>query len=174
MAVTVPSCMCPIRPSSKCRRRASPRSSRRSRRSKNGARAADGHASLNDAVWRDLEHPAPDSLGLLVDDRAYAHVARSDNFAPQHWTLGTTLAPDARGDELRAALAGHAARYVASRGGGLIALWLLGALDADDDELARAGFHPARSLLRDARAAPARRDRDLAARRDRAPVRAGP
>jgi len=111
------------------------------------ARTADGHPSLNEAVWRDLEHPAPDSRALLVERRAFAHVARSDNFAPQHWALGTTLAPDARGDGLRGALAARAADYVASQGGGLIALWLLGADDADDAELARAGFQPARSLL---------------------------
>src|SRR5437879_6795088 len=45
------------------------------------ARAVDGHPALGDAVWLDLEHPSADSAGFLVDDRAYAHVSRSDNTA---------------------------------------------------------------------------------------------
>ena len=31
-------------------------------------RDATGHPALGDAVWRDLDHPAPDSVGLIARD----------------------------------------------------------------------------------------------------------
>ncbi|HET9730118.1 MAG TPA: hypothetical protein VFR41_11885, partial [Acidimicrobiia bacterium] len=39
---------------------------------------AEGHAAVNEAVWRDLDAPQPDSMGVMLDDVAAAHVARSD------------------------------------------------------------------------------------------------
>ena len=123
------------------------------------ARAADGHPALTGAVWLDLEHPAEDSAGFLIDDRAYAHVARADNTpedncaaddtsdGTQQWTLGVALAPAARdrGTE-RSALVAAAARHVAAHGGGLLVLWVPGASATDDAELAGTGLRPARDL----------------------------
>lgn len=94
--------------------------------------------ALNEAVWRDLEHPQADSAGFLTST-SYAHVARSDNFAPQHWALG--VAGARRAPVLDAAL-----QHVADEGGGTATLWVLGATDADDRELAAVQLVPAREL----------------------------
>jgi mycothiol synthase len=115
-------------------------------------RAVDGHPALGDAVWLDLEHPTGDSAGFLVDDRAYAHVAPTDNAAPsenaarRHWTLGVAMVPEARRDGTRRALVAAAVRHVAAHGGGGIVLWVLGARADDDTELAAEGLRPARDL----------------------------
>lgn len=100
-------------------------------------RAIDNGA-LNEAVWRDLEHPQPDSAGFLTE-HAFAHVARSDNFAPQHWALGVAGAP-------RAPVLDAALDHVANKGGGNATLWVLNATDADDRELAEVRLTPARDL----------------------------
>jgi len=105
-----------------------------------------GHAALGDAVWRDLARPGADSLGLFVDDTAYVHVARSDNFSPQHWEVGLALAPDHREPQAVRALVDAAARHVAEHGGGRLVCWVFDAR-ADDDEMMRsAGLTPARDL----------------------------
>jgi mycothiol synthase len=108
--------------------------------------AVDGHPALGDAVWLDLEHPGPDSAGFLIDDRAYAHIARNDNGAPDHWTLGLALGAAARTDGTRRALVAAALDHVATRRGGRVTLWVLGAGTDDDTDLAAAAFHPARDL----------------------------
>lgn len=100
-------------------------------------RAIDNGA-LNEAVWRDLEHPQADSAGFLTSS-SYAHIARSDNFAPQHWVLGVTGEP-------RAEILGLALDHVAENGGGQATLWITGATDADDAHLAELGLTPAREL----------------------------
>lgn len=110
------------------------------------ARAVDGHPALGDSVWLDLEHPQPDSAGLLVGDDAYGHIARGDNAEPQQWMLGLALAPEARTNGTRGALVAAAARHVAAHGGGRIVLWVLGATPDDDAELATSGLRPARDL----------------------------
>ncbi len=110
------------------------------------ARTADEHPVLGDAVWLDVEHPGPDSAGFIVDHQGYAHIARSDNSAPRHWSLGVALAPEARSRAVRPELVAAAVDYVAGHGGGLIALWLLGAGADDDVELRGSGFEPARDL----------------------------
>jgi mycothiol synthase len=97
-------------------------------------------------VWRDLEHPAPESAGFLVDERAYARVAPSDNFSPQHWAMGMTIAPEARGTGLRRELVARVIEHVRAHGGGRVVLWVLGVTDADDAELVAAGMQPARDL----------------------------
>jgi mycothiol synthase len=116
-------------------------------RIEDAAQAIDGHASLGDAAWRDLDAPMPDSAGFYVDDLAYAHVARSDNAAPRHWVLGITVAPDARDGVVRRALLDAALAHVATHGGGRVVLWLLGAQTEDDDELRTIGLRPDRDLF---------------------------
>ena len=110
------------------------------------ARAAAGHPALGDADWLDLASPGPDSAGFLVDDRAFAHVARGENAAPRHWTLGLVVAPEAQGDMSRRALIAAAVEHVATHGGGRIVCWILGADVDDDAALATGGLHPARDL----------------------------
>jgi mycothiol synthase len=111
------------------------------------ATQADGFPSLNEAVWRDLDHHDSDSAGFLLDGRAYAHIARSDNFSPRHWALGCVIAPGARADGIaRAAVLSAALRHVRERGGGRVVFWLLGAAAGDDTALAELGFAPARDL----------------------------
>jgi mycothiol synthase len=111
------------------------------------ARAIDGHGSLGDSVWRDLAHPGADSVGLLVDGRAYVHVARAGPSDPSAWTAGLVRAPDARDASLTTNLLDRAAQHVAERGGGILRCWILGATDADDDALGLAGFAATRTLL---------------------------
>jgi mycothiol synthase len=111
------------------------------------AAAIDGYPSIGEAVWRDFDHPGADSAVFVVDDAAVAHVARSDTFAPRHWSIGVAVDPVARPTGVRDCLLAAAADHIAARGGGRAAYWLLGASDGDDDEIARSGFCPTRDLL---------------------------
>lgn len=107
------------------------------------ATANGNHPSLNEAVWRDLDVAPPDSAGFLFDDSAYAHIARSDNFAPRHWALGVS-----GGDEdARRMLVTAAIDHVRAHGGGRVVWWLLGATGSDDAELASLGFRADRDLF---------------------------
>jgi mycothiol synthase len=110
------------------------------------ATAAGGHPALGDAVWRDLHAPRPDSAGFLLDELAYAHVARADNRAGPDWTLGVVAAPEARGSGARREVLAAALGHVRAEGGGVAVLWLPGATDADDRELATLGLRPDRDL----------------------------
>lgn len=107
------------------------------------AEAARGTSPINDAIWRDLNAPSRDSAGFLVDDDAYAHVARSDNAVPAHWELGLVVA--GRADAAAAVLAA-AVDHVATHGGGHVVCWVPGANDADDALLERGAFECAREL----------------------------
>jgi mycothiol synthase len=101
-----------------------------------------GYPSLNEAVWRDLDVAAPESAGFLFDDTAYAHIARSDNFAPRHWALGVS-----GGDtEARHAIVTAALAHVRAHGGGLVVWWVLDAGTDDDAQLGALGFHRDRDL----------------------------
>jgi len=115
------------------------------------AEAADGHPSLNDAVWRDLDDRGPDSAGFLAtqDEGAvgYVHLARGDNVAPPHWDIGLVVHPDHRGAGLEVDLLIVAAAQIATKGGGLAVLWVLGGDERADDAFAAAGFAPQRDLL---------------------------
>jgi mycothiol synthase len=108
--------------------------------------ARTGHPALGDAVWRDFAQPGPDSLGLLIDDIAFAHVARSDTFAPQHWTVGLALTPDTRRVGIAGALVDAAIAHVAAHGGGHVVLWVFAATDEDDALLAPTGLKATRGL----------------------------
>jgi len=108
--------------------------------------AAAGHPALGDAVWRDLERPGPDSAGFLVDDAAYAHIARADNENDHGWVLGLAVAPGAPAKGTRTVLVRAAAAHARAHGGGGVSLWILGA-DADSDaELSAAGMRADREL----------------------------
>jgi len=117
------------------------------------AEAVDGHPSLGEAVWRDLDRPvAPASAGVVAldEERAvgFAYVHRSDNETPAHWDLGVVVHPDARGDRgVAVALLERVVEHVAGHGGGLVVLWLFDPDERDDDAVARAGFRRQRDLL---------------------------
>ena len=123
------------------------------------ARAADGHPALGDAVWLDLEHPAPDSAGFLVDDHAYAHIARSDNAAPRHWTLGLAVAPAARDDgtAARARRRGRARTSPRTAAGASCSGCSAPAPTTTTPTSRPPGMRPARDLYEMRVAAPARR-----------------
>lgn len=115
------------------------------------AEAADGHPSLNDAVWRDLDDGGPDSTGVLAAEGegvvGYAHVARGDNVSPPHWDVGLVVHSGRRGTGLEVDLLIVAAEQIATKGGGLALLWVLGADERTDAAVAPAGFVPHRDLL---------------------------
>jgi mycothiol synthase len=105
------------------------------------SRVARGVAALNESVWRDIDHPAGDSVLIFAElDTAVAHVARSDTFTPQHWTIGVA-STFGRTAVLKAAL-----DHIASHGGGHAVYWVLGAIDTDDRDLAPLGLLPTRDL----------------------------
>jgi mycothiol synthase len=112
----------------------------------NAVAATDGHVALGDAVWRDLEQPRADSIGLLVADQAYAHVARGDNVAPRQWAIGLAITAPARDASTLAALVDAAAEHVARRGGGRMVAWAFDVQADDDARMAHAGLQPARDL----------------------------
>ena len=111
----------------------------------------DGHPSLNETMWRDLEHGGPDSAGALAVDGdqlvGYAHAARSDNVTPRHWEVGLVVDPERRGGGLPGQLLAAVNRYVADHGGGLAVLWVLAVGDDDDRSFAPAGYERQRDLL---------------------------
>ena len=113
-------------------------------------RDATGHPALGDAVWCDLDAPAPDSIGYLARDGrrvvAYVHVARSDTFSPQHWALG--LARDLAAPRIAETnlLLEAARNYIAGHGGGRAILWQFDATPADDRLFATQRFEPKRDL----------------------------
>jgi mycothiol synthase len=117
------------------------------------AEAIDGHASLGEAVWRDLDRPLETmSAGVVTLDDArvvgFAYVHRSDNVSPAHWDLGLVVHPDARRDSnVAVALLERAVEHVAQHGGGPVVLWIFEPDEHDDDAAARAGFHRQRELL---------------------------
>jgi mycothiol synthase len=117
------------------------------------AEAIDGHASLGEAAWRDLDQPLdPASAGVLAieDERAvgFAYVYRSDNVSPPHWAAGLVVHPAARGDTgIELALLGRAVEHVSGTGGGLVVLWIFQPDPRDDEAAAGAGFRRQRDLL---------------------------
>jgi mycothiol synthase len=115
--------------------------------------AVDGHPSLGEAVWRDLDQPLePVSAGILATDdgRAvgFAYVYRSDSFSPPHWAAGMVVHPEVRGSPgVEVALLERAVEHVAAAGGGLVVLWVLEPDHTDDEAAAGAGFRHQRDLL---------------------------
>jgi mycothiol synthase len=109
-------------------------------------RASEGHEALGDAVWRDLAHPGADSAGFLVDDRAYAHVARGDRGDDGSWSVSLVTPPGPPDPILVRTLLDAAVAHAADRGARRVTSWVFGAGERDDDAFAPAGFHPDRSL----------------------------
>jgi mycothiol synthase len=110
------------------------------------ALAADGYPALGDAIWRDLGRPGADSVGFLIPDRAYLHLARSDTFAAPHWTAGFVVHPTARDGTDVTTLMQAAIDYVERHGGGKLVAWVFGASPAFDAQLRAVGFAPTRDL----------------------------
>jgi mycothiol synthase len=117
--------------------------------------AADGHPSLGEAVWRDLDQPLePLSAGILATDAGravgFAYVYRSDSFSHPHWAVGMVVHPEVRGStDVEGALLERAAEHVAAAGGGLVVLWVLEPDHTDDEAAAGAGFRHQRDLLQE-------------------------
>jgi mycothiol synthase len=115
------------------------------------AEAVDGHASLNDDVWRDLELPGSDSFGLLAvegeDAVGYVHARGVKSSTSPHWEAGFVVHPAFRGRGIEGELLGALIDEVARSGGGVVVLWVLGAEDVDDDPITAAGFERQRELL---------------------------
>jgi mycothiol synthase len=113
-------------------------------------REALGHPALGDAVWRDRDNPAGDSVGFAAreDGRlvAYLHVARSDTFAPQHWALGLAREPGSVYADETGGLLAAAEEHIAKHGGGPTILWLFDPSPDDDAFLASHQFVPQRDL----------------------------
>ena len=122
--------------------------------------AVDGHPSLGEAVWRDLDEPLePVSAGVLATDEGrpvgFAYVYRSDSFSPPHWAAGMVVHPDVRGSTgVEVALLERAVEHVAAAGGGLVVLWVFEPDQRDDEAAARAGFRHQRDLLQERVALP--------------------
>jgi mycothiol synthase len=105
-----------------------------------------GHPALGAAVWRDFAQPGTDSLGVVVGSDAFVHVARSDTFSPQHWTIGLALGSESRDEPTVTALVDAAAVHIAARGGGRAVCWVFAADERDDELLTVAGLTPTRGL----------------------------
>jgi mycothiol synthase len=116
--------------------------------------AVDGHPSLGEAVWRDLDETVePVSAGILATDDGrsvgFAYVYRSDS-TPPHWAAGMVVHPDARGGTgVEVALLERSVEHVAVEGGGLVVLWVFEPDQRDDEAAARAGFRHQRDLLQE-------------------------
>jgi mycothiol synthase len=117
------------------------------------AEVADGHPSLGEAVWRDLDRPGDaGSAGIAatVDGRdslvGFAHVYRSDSFSPPHWAVGLVVDPRARDANIVTALLQRGVEHVAAHGGGLVVLWVFDPDEALDHAVGSAGFGRQREL----------------------------
>jgi mycothiol synthase len=107
------------------------------------ARAADGHDALGDAIWRDLDAPSSDSVGFLLEGRAYIHVAR----AGTGWVAGTIRMPDARDRATTTTLLDAAIAHVRIRGGGGLECWVFGTTAADAAAFRAVGLRATRELF---------------------------
>lgn len=97
----------------------------------------DEHPALGDAVWRDLDRPAPGSGGLvaLVDGEPVGYlrlIARSE--APLAFDLAMTVLPEHRDGAAPGALLDAALEHARARDAS-VSLWVFGA-DVDSDALA--------------------------------------
>ncbi len=108
-------------------------------------RAESGHEALGDAVRRDLAHPASDSAGFLLDERAYVHVARGDRADDTSWTAAL-VAPGPADAALVPILLDASVAHAVQHGARRVTSWVFGAVAADDEAFTGAGFRPDREL----------------------------
>jgi mycothiol synthase len=116
------------------------------------ALAADGHPSVGDAVWRDLEHPARSGLGLLAIDGGtsvgYLHAAADGGTVERATTISLVVHPAHRGAGVGEALVQRAVESLAGPAGAPnhLQLWIFGAGDGADQFASRVGFTREREL----------------------------
>jgi len=104
----------------------------------------DGHESLGSFVERDIDAPAPESVGILaIDDGApvgYAHLAPSDTIADPHVVAALVIDPDHRAGHAVTRLLLEAVAREVSMARTRVVLWVNGADDAFDALAASVGF----------------------------------
>jgi mycothiol synthase len=107
--------------------------------------AHDGHESLSSYIERDLQHPSPESIGVLATDGevpvGYGHLAPSDTTADPHLVAAIVVDPAHRGTgtvarTLLDALVAAGRDRRAER----IVLWMNGVDDGTDAIVRAAGF----------------------------------
>jgi len=112
------------------------------------ATQADGHPPLGDAVWRDLEHPRPDStliLGLVGGEAVGAvHVAPADD--PGTVVAAILVDPDHRTPDTATALLSALVTDARTRAIERITLWFFGTDKRNDALVSGAGFLLEREL----------------------------
>ena len=111
------------------------------------ARAHRGHESLGESAWRDLAHPAADSVGFFAGSRAYMHVARAESGDPSSWTATFVADPANAATGAVTALLAAALGHVADHDGRTLACWVAGATPADDAEFSMLGFETRGTLF---------------------------
>jgi len=115
------------------------------------ATVADGHPSVGDAVWRDLDHPSPGSELLLAYDGdrpvGTLHLAPAEaGDSDGNRTAAVVVDPHHRGKGVARALVHAAEEHVRASGGGRLLLWAFGADERADGFARAAGFRPRREL----------------------------
>ena len=99
----------------------------------------DEHPALGDAVWRDLQHPAPDSAGFagFVADEPVGYLrATVRPGSPVAFDLAMTVHPDHREDDVPGALLDAGIAHARARHATHVSIWVFGA-DVDADALGR-------------------------------------
>ena len=109
------------------------------------ATRADGYESLGSFVERDIDSPAPESIGILAseDETAvgYAHLAPSDTLADPHLVAALVAHPDHRTNgDVAHVLLDVLVHEAAAAGATRVVLWLNGATDEFDKLSTAVGF----------------------------------
>jgi mycothiol synthase len=109
------------------------------------ASLADGYASLGSFVERDIDSPAPESIGILACDGeapvGYAHLAPSDTLADPHLVAALIVLPEHRaGGDVAHVLLDVLVHEAAAAGATRVVLWLNGATDGFDELATAVGF----------------------------------
>ena len=100
-------------------------------------RDATGHPALGDAVWRDLDDPAPESVGYLAATATRRRVPARRAATPSRRNTGRWVSPanpQRREGDRRCSLAA-AQNHIAASGGGQAILWQFDPTPGDDDLL---------------------------------------
>jgi mycothiol synthase len=104
----------------------------------------DGHESLGSFVGRDLDAPAPESIGILASDDGqpvgYAHMAPSDTLADPHVVAAIVVHPDHRAGSTVARALLEAVVHEATTAHARVVLWVNGADEPFDALAASVGL----------------------------------